>query len=86
MSLSGKTAVITGASSGIGAATAQQLAHAGARVMLVARRPDRLDALAREIGADTVTLALDLATPAAAQALLAAAQAQLGHIDRKSVV
>lgn len=81
MSLSGKTAIITGASAGIGAATARRLAQAGARVMLVARRQDRLDALAREIGADTVTLALDLADPQAAQAMLDTAVERLGTID-----
>lgn len=47
--LSGKTAIITGASSGIGRATALLLAQAGAAVVIQARRKDRLDALASEI-------------------------------------
>ena len=51
-SLQGKTALITGASSGLGARFARVLATAGARVIITARRADRLDKLADEISAD----------------------------------
>jgi NADP-dependent 3-hydroxy acid dehydrogenase YdfG len=58
------TAVITGASSGIGSASARALAEAGFDVVLGARRTDRLEALAADIGPKAVTLQLDVTNPA----------------------
>ena len=58
--LSGKVAIVTGASSGIGRATARALSRCGARVALAARSAEKLSALAAELGPDALALVTDV--------------------------
>jgi uncharacterized protein len=71
--LTGKTALVTGASSGLGVDFARELAQRGARLVLVARREENLNKVQAEIKAahpvDVITIALDLAAPDAPSAL-----------------
>jgi NADP-dependent 3-hydroxy acid dehydrogenase YdfG len=82
--LSGKAVAITGASSGIGEATALTLAKAGASVALGARRKDRIDELAARIedeGGTAVALEVDVSDEAAARGFIEAAHERLGRLD-----
>ena len=78
--LDDRVAIVTGASSGLGARFARVLDAAGARVVLAARRADRLDALAGELR-DATAISCDLAEPDAAEKLVAATVDRLGRID-----
>jgi NADP-dependent 3-hydroxy acid dehydrogenase YdfG len=74
-----RIAVVTGASSGIGAAATYQLARAGFHVVAGARRGDRLRALAEEVGA--TTLPLDVTDPASVESFAAAVRDRHGQVD-----
>ena len=78
MDLRNKTVVVTGASSGIGAATAVELSKAGARLVLTARRTDRLEEVAASLPGEYALLTADIGDPATPQALLDLALARGG--------
>jgi NADP-dependent 3-hydroxy acid dehydrogenase YdfG len=82
--LTGRVAVVTGASSGIGAATAKRLAAAGAQVAVLARRADRLETLAKEIGhagGTALALPVDVTEAAALRTAAERIADELGTVD-----
>jgi len=82
--LSGCTALVTGASSGIGEATAVELAGHGARVAVVARRKERLDDLVARItaaGGTATAIVADITDESAAQQVVAQTVAEYGRLD-----
>jgi len=86
MEIKGKVVVITGASSGIGEATAREFGREGAKVVLAARRVDRLETLAQEIGgmgtgAETLVVQADLSKLEDIQALINKTLERFGRID-----
>ncbi|BCO48846.1 SDR family oxidoreductase [Mycobacterium intracellulare] len=82
--LAGKRILLTGASSGIGEAAAEQFAREGATVVVVARRQELLDALAERIttaGGDATAIACDVSDMDAVDALVADVEKRLGGVD-----
>ena len=79
--LTGKIAVITGASSGIGEAAARLLVDEGVNVILAARRKLRIDALAEELGPKAIPIQTDVSNPEQVRNLFAQVKKQFGGLD-----
>jgi uncharacterized protein len=84
--LTGRVVIVTGASSGIGEASARQFGREGARIVLAARRVDRLEALAQEIaalntGAETLVVQADLSRLEDVRAMVDQTLKKFGRID-----
>jgi short-subunit dehydrogenase len=80
MELEGRVVIVTGASSGIGAAFARLAAREGASVVLAARRTDRLEALAAELS-DALAVTADMRVPEQVRSLIEAAVNRFGRVD-----
>ena len=80
MDINGAVVLVTGASSGIGTATARAASRAGARVVLIARREDRIRQLADELG-DALPVRCDVTDPQQVAAAIDAATSAFGQID-----
>jgi short-subunit dehydrogenase len=86
MDIKNKVVIVTGASSGIGAATARQFGREGARVVLAARRMERLESLTQEItamnnGAEAIAVRADLTNLDDINSLIQGTVDKFGHID-----
>jgi NADP-dependent 3-hydroxy acid dehydrogenase YdfG len=82
--VTGRTWVVTGASSGIGRGVAERAGSMGARVVLAARRADALEEVARTIragGGEALVVPTDVSRPEAVSALAEAAERRFGHVD-----
>ena len=81
MELKGKVAVITGASSGIGEGTARELANAGMKLVLTARREEILDKIASQLDTEVAVVAGDIADESLPQTLIDTAMKDFGSCD-----
>ena len=82
--LDGKVAIVTGASSGIGEATALALAAEGARVVVAARRADRLETLVKQIkegGGQALSITADVSDEAQTRSMVNQVKSELGRVD-----
>ncbi len=79
--LNGRTAIVTGASSGIGLSTARALVAEGARVALGARRTERLEQIAEELGDQHVVAPLDVTDPESSKSFIEVAVGEFDNID-----
>ena len=79
--VAGRVALVTGASSGLGKRFARVLAAEGAKVIVAARRKDRLDELVKELGANTIAVQCDVTDEAQVIAMFDAAEAKFGLVD-----
>jgi len=82
--LAGKVTVVTGASSGMGVAFAERFSGAGSKVLLAARRAERLEAVAariREAGGEALAFPADVTDPAQVEPMIDAARRELGRVD-----
>lgn len=82
--ISGKVVVVSGGSTGLGFAISQTFAATGARVLVVSRRRERVDAAVKAIqegGGTAAGLAIDVTTPGAAAEVVAAARRTFGRVD-----
>src|ERR1700690_569092 len=80
-SIEGKVVVVSGASMGVGRATAERFAQEGATVVLLARRKLLLDEIADTVGANAVPIATDVTCPTEVGAAFEQAAAQFGRVD-----
>ncbi|MEV3961120.1 SDR family oxidoreductase [Nocardia sp. NPDC050193] len=79
--VNGRVAVVTGASSGIGAATARRLAADGVRVAVLGRRKERIEELAAELGGDAIAVVADVSDRDSVRDAAATVRAALGPVD-----
>lgn len=79
--VAGRVALVTGASSGLGKRFAQVLAAEGAKVVVAARRKDRLDELVKELGGNALAVQCDVTNEAQVVAMYDAAEAKFGTVD-----